>query len=720
MDLKKEIERLIFSDEYRPMVLKEFYKYFHAKNKERKRKIREILKQLEEEKKIFRDGKGRYRVLGKDFKIGTIQFTRSGYVAFVVTDDFEEIAVPVEDTKYAMHKDKVLVEIVGKWRGLPKGRVVKVVERGIKRVVGVFDHKGTFGFVVPDDPKISYDFYVAPENIDDAKPNQKVIAEIVRYPSPGRNPEAKIVRVLGDVDDPSTDLPSVIVKHDLPEPGEFPEEVIKEANSIPTKVRKKDLVGRVDLREKFIVTIDGEDAKDFDDAVSVERLPNGNYLLGVHIADVSHYVLEGSALDNEAFRRGTSVYLIDTVIPMLPFRLSNGICSLVEGEDRLTVTVEMEIDEDGEVINYNIYPSVIRSKKRLIYERVNAFFDGEDWAAREHEAFGDRLYLMKELAEILREARRRRGAILDIESDEVKVIFDEYDRVKDIVPRRRGIAEKIIEEFMIRANETVAEIFAHAGLPFMYRVHEEPDPETLFQLKNYLEAMGVRAKIPQNVHPGALQRLLERVKDHPLRSSVERLLVRSMKRAMYSAENIGHFGLASYAYTHFTSPIRRYPDLVVHRLLKLYLQQKGHFTREQINKYSKLLPKIAKHCSQRERVADEAEWDLIAMKKVEYISQHIGEVFDVIVTNVTKFGLFVEIPEKSISGLIHVSTLDDYYYYDEKRNILIGRRKGKAFKIGDVLKAKVVRADRIRGEIDFELIEEEKKSKKNSSVRTPE
>ncbi|AJG40060.1 ribonuclease R [Thermotoga sp. RQ7] len=708
MSLKKEVERFILSEDYKPMVLKEIYKRFKAKTREKRRKIREVVKKLEKEGKIFRDSKGRYRKLGEDLKVGTIEFTRSGYVAFVITDEFEEIAVPVEDTKYAMHKDRVVVEIVGTWRGLPRGRVVRVLERGLKRVVGVFDHKGTFGFVVPDDPKIAYDFYVAPENIDGAKPNQKVIAEILKYPSPGRNPEARVVKVLGDLDDPSIDLPSVIVKHDLPEPGEFPEEVLKEANAIPSRVRKKDLVGRKDMRDRVIVTIDGEDAKDFDDAISVEKLPNGNYLLGVHIADVSHYVKEGSALDQEAFRRGTSVYLIDTVIPMLPFRLSNGICSLVEGKDRLTMSVEMEIDREGRVVKYDVFPSVIRSKKRMIYERVNEFLENPS-SVKEYEPFSELIHNAVELAEILREARRKRGAIIDIESDEVKVVLDENGQVVDIVPRKRGIAERLIEEFMIRANETIAEIFDHAGLPFMYRVHEEPDPETIFQLKNYLEAMGIRAKFSHNIHPGMLQKLLEKVKDHPLRSSVERLLVRSMKRAMYSAVNIGHFGLASYAYTHFTSPIRRYPDLVVHRLLKLYLEQNGYFTPEQIDKFSKVLPKIAKHCSRRERVADEAEWDLIAMKKVEYISRHIGEVFDVVVTNITKFGLFVEIPEKSISGLVHISTLDDYYYYDESKNMLIGRRKGRIFRLGDVLKAKVVRADKIRGEIDFELVEKEEK-----------
>ena len=707
MNIREKLLELFKSENYKPMVLKEIYKKLKARTREKRKKVREILKEFQREGKVLRDGRGRYRRVGDDIYIGTIEFTKSGIMAFVVTPDFLEIAVPVEDTRYALHRDRVVVEVTGTWHGLPKGRVLKVLERGTKKIVGVFEHKGAFGFIIPDDPKFIYDFYVAPENFGGAKPGYKVIAEILKYPSPGRNPEARIVEVLGELEDPSIDLPSVIVKHDLPWPNEFPEEVIAEANRIPLEIREEDLTGRKDYRDEVVVTIDGEDAKDFDDAVSIELLKNGNFLLTVHIADVSHYVREKSALDSEAYKRGTSVYLIDTVIPMLPFRLSNGICSLVEGEDRLTVSVEMEIDREGNLKDFDINLGVIRNKKRLTYERVNEMFDEKEEALKELEDLKPHLKLMRELASILREARKRRGAIIDIESDEVKVLFDENGRVRDIVPRKRGISERIIEEFMIRANETVAELFDNAGLPFVYRVHEEPDPDIIFQLKNYLSAMGIKAKIPKNIHPGVLQKLLEKVKDHPLRSSVERLLVRSMKRAMYSAENIGHFGLASYAYTHFTSPIRRYPDLVVHRLLKLYLSQGGVFTPDQIEFYTDVLPKIAKYSSKRERIADEAEWDLVAMKKVEYISRHIGEVFDVIVTGVTKFGLFMEIPEKFISGLVHVSTLDDYYYYDESSNVLIGKRKGRVFRLGDKLKAKVVRADKVRGEIDFELVEEE-------------
>ncbi len=715
---RKTLEKFFKSRDYSPMVLKQIYKVFNAKTREKRRKLRSLVKELEREGVIFRDGRGRYRPLGGNLKIGTIEFTRSGVVAFVMTEDLEEVAVPVDMASTAMHKDRVVVEVVGRWRDLPKGRVVKIVERGMDKVVGVFEKRRIYGFVIPDDPKIGYDFYVPPEGIRDAKPGQKVIAKITKYPFSGRNPEAEIVRVLGDVEDPSTDLPSVIVKHDLPWPGEFPERVMVEANAIPLNIPKKEHKRRKDFRDQVIVTIDGEDAKDFDDAITVRKLENGNYLLGVHIADVSYYVKEGSALDEEAFKRGTSVYLIDTVIPMLPFRLSNGVCSLVEGQDRLVMSVEMEIDKKGRTVDFWTGEGIIRSKKRLTYTQVNRLYDGDKSVVKEiGEDVADMLMVARELMYILREARRKRGAIIDIRSDEVKVILDEDGTVKDIIPRSRGEAEVVIEEFMIRANETVAEIFDNAGLPFVYRVHEQPDPDVIMQLKNYLAALGIEAKFGKNIHPGMLQKLLEEVGDHPLRGSVERLLVRSMKRAMYSALNIGHFGLASYAYTHFTSPIRRYPDLVVHRLLKMYLKQGGLFTEKQIDELSEKLPKIAHHCSKRERIADEAEWDLVDMKKVEYISKHIGEVFNVVVTNVTKFGLFVEIPEKSIAGLVHVSTMDDYYYYDEKVNALIGKKKGKVYRLGDQLRAKVVAADKVRMTIDFVIIEEKEGKKKESAVK---
>ncbi|GAB6188403.1 ribonuclease R [Marinitoga arctica] len=693
----------------RPLLQKELYEKLKAKTKEDKKKIRNLLKELQEDGILYKNSKNRFCTLGKNMKIGTIEFTRRGSMAFVNTKNGEEIAITLENAKDAMHKDTVLIEIIGTWRDIPKGKVLRVLKRGINKVVGIFEQKKLFGFVLPIDQKINTDFYVSPENFNKAKPGQIVEAEIIKYTR--KNPEVKITKIIGNVNDPKVDLPIVIIKHDLPEPGVFPENVMKETLSIPQTVHPKELKKRKDFRDEIIVTIDGDNAKDFDDAVQVKKLENGNYLLGVHIADVSHYVKEKSNLDKEAFKRGTSVYLIDTVIPMLPHELSDWICSLVEGEDRLTMSLIMEIDKNGDVVNFDVYNGVINSKKRLTYNKVNKLLNNEADEELEKEIgwLRPNLELMKELMEIIRENRRRRGAILDIEGGEVKFIFDEKGNVEDIIPVERGISEVIIEEFMIKANETVASIFDSQGLPFIYRIHEEPDPDMLLQLKNYLEIMGLRYKFPKNIHPKLLQDMLEHLKEHPLKKSIQKLLVRSLKRAVYSDLNVGHFGLASQNYTHFTSPIRRYPDLIVHRLLKKYLKNKGTLKKNEIEKYTELLPEIASHSSKRERVANEAEWDLSDMKKVEYIMNHIGKPFDVYITNITKFGMFVEIPEKLIHGLIHVSTMDDYYIYNEKQNVLIGEKNKKIYRLGDKLKAKVINANKLTAEIDFEIIENEDK-----------
>ncbi|MCX7653161.1 MAG: ribonuclease R [Fervidobacterium sp.] len=704
MPKKTELKKLFKQSDYKPMTYKEICRYFNVTDGKEKQLLKKQLEELVNSGYIFRGDDGRYQLTRGNLLIGIIEFTRSGNIAFVTTDDGQEIAVPIEKTNLAMHKDKVQVQIIGKWYDLPEGRVTKILERGIKQFVGVFETRGQFAFVIPDDPKLPYEFKVQVEDINGAKPGMKVVAQITKYPSMKRSPEARIVEVLGRVEDPATDFPTVVVKHSLP--VQFPDDVMEEVSKLPDKVSEKDLEGRWDFRDEIIVTIDGIDAKDFDDAVQVKKLSNGNYLLGVHIADVSHYVKPNTALDKEAFNRATSIYLADRVIPMLPFKLSNGLCSLVQGEDRLVMSLLMEINKEGDVVNYKIGNGVIRSYRRLVYDDVNAFLEGKPEGDKLKD-LAEHIYVMKELKDILRENRRRRGAILDIEGDEVKIILDENGHAVDIIPRRRGESEVIIEEFMIKANETVAEIFHNADIPFIYRVHEEPDFDTLLQLKNYLSAIGINMKLPQRVHPKILQELLEKTKDHPLRSSIQRLMVRSMKRAIYSSSNVGHFGLASEAYTHFTSPIRRYPDLIVHRLLKTYLEKGGKLSKKEIKALQKYLEKAAIHCSKRERIADEAEWDYDALKKIDYISNHIGDVYKVVVTSVTKFGLFVEIPDKYISGLIHISTLDDYYYYDEQKSILVGKHTGKVYRIGDVLNAKVVKADKIRMEIDFVEVSED-------------
>lgn len=700
-------EKIIKIIKEKPLLQKEIYDKLKLKTKEEKRKIRKILNELLDDGELYKNSKNKYCIPGKNMKIGIIEFTRRGSMAFVTTKNGDEIAITLENVKDAMHKDLVLVEIIGNWRDLPKGKVLRVLKRGLNKVVGIFEQKKLFGFVLPIDQKINTDFYVSPENFNKAKPGQIVEAEIIKYTH--KNPEVKITKIIGDVNEPKVDLPIVIIKHDLPEPGIFPENVMKEALKIPKTIQEKDLKGRKDFRDEVIVTIDGDTAKDFDDAVQVKKLENGNYLLGVHIADVSHYVKENSKLDKEAFKRGTSVYLIDTVIPMLPHELSDWICSLVENEDRLTMSLIMEIDKNGDVVNYDVYNGVIRSKKRLTYNKVNKLLNNEADEELEKEIGWLRpdLELMKELMEIIRENRKRRGAILDIEGGEVKFIFDEKGNVEDIIPVERGISEVIIEEFMIKANETIASIFDSQGLPFIYRIHEEPDPDMLLQLKNYLEIMGLKYRFPKNIHPKLLQDMLEHLKDHPLKKSIQKLLVRSLKRAVYSDLNVGHFGLASENYTHFTSPIRRYPDLIVHRLLKKYLKNNGTLSNSEIEKYTKLLPEIAAYSSKRERVANEAEWDLADMKKVEYIMSHMDEIFEVFITNITKFGMFAEIPDKFIQGLIHVSTMDDYYVYNEKQNVLIGERTKKVYRLGDKVKVRVKNANKLTAEIDFEIVKKD-------------
>ncbi|HCZ06579.1 MAG: ribonuclease [Thermotogota bacterium] len=699
---REDIIKTLKRKEYEPTTLRGLYRLFGVSSKTERKKFKALIAELEKEGKILRDADHRYFLAGKDIEAGTISFSRRKHVAFVTTDNGDEILVYPEDAGFAMHGDRVLVRITGSKRGMKQGKVVKVIERGIKKMVGTLFLHHYQMFFEPDDPRLPDFFKVL--DPQEGKEGEKVIVEIVHYPSPRTTPMVKVLQVLGDPNDPAVDLPTVIIKHGLPQPEEFPDDVLKEIETIPLQVREEDLEGREDFRNKIIVTIDGEDAKDFDDAVEVTKTDRGTYILGVHIADVSHYVKEGSPLDREAFNRGTSVYLLDTVIPMLPKKLSNGICSLVEGEDRLTLSLIAEIDASGRTLNHRIVRGVIKSRKRLTYTEVNAYLE-DDIDARERLSFMAReIEAMHELYRILRNHRKERGSILDIEGGEVRFIFDSNGRVKDIQPVRRGDAERIIEEFMIRANEIVAGIFDAIDAPFIYRIHEAPDPETVFNLRQYLDALGFSYKFPKSLHPGILQNMLEELRGHPLRSSVERLIVRSMKRALYSPVNVGHFGLASFSYTHFTSPIRRYPDLVVHRLLKEYLD--GRLSGERIKHWEEKLPAIATHSSKMERRANEAEWDLTDLKKIDYISQHIGEVFKVYVTGVTRFGLFVEIPDKMVSGLVHVSTLDDHFHYDDQKNILLGENTGKVYRIGDELKVRVVSADKARMEVNFEPVED--------------
>ncbi len=714
----EELLEYMKSDSYKPSTSNIIAETLGKNPKE----IRKILKNLEEEDLIYRSKNWKWHVPAKDELIGEIRFTRSGRMSFVTSFSGREALVEVADTLWALNGDKVLVKIFEVEREeLPHGRVVRILERSLRTIVGIYRSQGSnFGYIVPDDSKIIYEFRVSSDDSMKASTGEKVVGKITHYPDENSEGMAKVIAILGRADSHTVDIPSILAKYQLPISGEFPSSVLKEVRKLPKKISDKEIEARKDLRGRKIFTIDGENSKDFDDAVSIDVLPNGNFLLGVHIADVSYYVKEGSAIDKEAFKRGTSVYLLNTVIPMLPFELSNDLCSLIEGKDRLTVSVEMEIDEYGRVIRKEFSKSVIRSVKRLTYGKVEKLLKGSNQEIENEIGFlREDLENMAKLAHVLKTSRLGRGAI-EFESNDVEIVLDKNGEVEDIVLKKQSTSESMIEEFMILANEAVAEIFDIQDLPFIYRVHDRPDPEALTKLSEYLRAIGLKFKITENVQPILLQRILEQIKNHPLEAIIQRLLVRSMKKAVYSETNVGHFGLASLNYTHFTSPIRRYPDLVVHRLLKAYIENSG-FKGKEMKRQIKLLPEVARQSSKREIVADNAERDLIAVKKAEYAQKHVDEVFDVVITGVTEFGLFVEIPEKAISGLIHISSLDDYYVYNQKLNQLLGERKGKVFRLGDKVRAKIVSVDKTKGLIDFRLEEnkngEKRKKQTNKQIK---
>ncbi len=707
---KEAVFEFIKSPGYQPMVLKQIYKELNVFDKTAKAKVRNIIKELLEERRIYKTDNNRYSVAVPDQIEGKLEFIKSGKMAFVMASDGKEYVVFPETAKDAMHKDIVLIKPEGKYRDWYRAKVIKVLKRSLTRIVGVLIKEGKRYYVIPDEKRVGYRFAVnirnASKDLKGAKPGEKVYGVITAYPKNNIPPMVSIKEVLGQIEDPKIHLPSVILKHGLPFPDEFPEAVEVEKKSIPTKVVMLKEEERTDFRDELIFTIDGADAKDFDDAVSIKQLKNGHYRLGVYIADVSHYVKTSTAIDSEAYERSTSVYLINTVIPMLPVELSNGICSLKPKLNRMVVALTMEIDQMGKVVDFKVENGLIKSSRRLTYKQVNQYYEGDKkviTSLSKTTGLPYSLDHMRELATILKENRKQRGAIIGIESGEVEIVVDEKGHTMDILPRNRGIGESVIEEFMIKANEVVATMFMDADLPFIYRIHENPDSDTLLQLKEYIKALGIERDMPKTIDSRTLQKLLENLKGHPLRNSVERLVVRTMKRAIYDESNLGHYGLASEAYTHFTSPIRRYPDLIVHRLLKEYMNG-NTFTKERLKYWEDTLPQIAVHCTQKERVANESEWDLVALKKVDYISSHASEIYEVVITNIMKIGLFVEVKDILIPGLIHISTLDDYFIYDEQKNILVGERTRKVYRLGDILSVRVKDVDYVRGEVDFEIV----------------
>ncbi|MFT8872341.1 MAG: ribonuclease R [Sporolactobacillus sp.] len=693
---------------YRPMTLIELEEALDAKQSDDIASVVKALNELEKEGQIVCTRSERYGLLEKmSLMKGRVQAHQKGFAFIVPEDDkLDDVFVGPNDLDGAMHGDTVVVRVSYKKdeaRGdRAEGTVIRILERAVKKIVGTYNAGKHFGFVIPDDNRITNDIFI-PENAEHgAMEGHKVVAEITKYPEGRKNAEGMVTQILGHKNDPGVDILSIIYKHELP--LEYPPEVMAEAEAVPDAISEADLAGRRDLRGETIVTIDGEDTKDIDDAVTVKKLANGNYQLGVHIADVSYYVREGQMLDEEAYTRGTSVYLVDRVIPMIPHRLSNGICSLNPGVDRLVLSCEMEITPEGLIAGHEIFPSVIRSTERMTYTNVRKILQREDESVldryRELIPFFD---LMGELAGILEKRRNARGAI-DFDFTEAKIIVDETGKPVDVVIRERTIAERMIESFMLAANETVAEHVERMRLPFLYRVHEEPDPDRLKKFFDFARNFGYVLKgSPEHIHPSTLQKLLAEVKGKPEEAVISTVMLRSMAKAKYDNKCLGHFGLSTDYYTHFTSPIRRYPDLTVHRLLRKYVFE--HQTDEATQDYWKAkMPEIASHTSLCEQRAVEAERDTDDLKKAEFMQDKIGETFDGVISGVTNFGLFVELPN-TIEGLVHISYLtDDYYRYSEENMALIGERSGHLYRIGDQIQVRVLDVNLDEHAVDFEVV----------------
>ncbi len=703
---------------YKPMTVKELEEVFEIEASSDFKDFIKLLNELEESGEITRTRTNCYGLSDKmNLVKGKLQGHAKGF-GFVIPEEKgeQDVYVHASDMQGAMNGDVVLVRLNAKAAGTrPEGEIVRILKRGNTEIVGTFTEGDYFGFVIPDDKRLFQDIFIPKGKMNGAVEGHKVVVKIVKYPEGRMSPEGEVIEILGHKNDPGVDILSIIRKYALPET--FPDEVLKEAEEVPDQISEEELQNRRDLRHKKMVTIDGEDAKDLDDAVSIERLENGNYLLGVHIADVTHYVKEGSALDREAYFRGTSVYLVDRVIPMIPHRLSNGICSLNPQVDRLTMSCEMEINSRGEVVNHDIFTSVIKTNERMTYTNVRKILEEEppELMERYSDLIED-FQMMKELALRLRQKRLNRGAI-DFDFEESKILVDEEGKPTDIIKRERSIAEQIIEEFMLIANETVAEHFYWLRVPFLYRIHEDPNPEKLFAFAEFITNFGYVVKgLANRIHPRALQNLLEEIKDTPEQRVISTVMLRSMKQARYDAEPVGHFGLAAEYYSHFTSPIRRYPDLQIHRIIREVLEE-GNLGERRHQALYHLMPIVAEHSSERERTAVDAERDTEQLKKAEYMLDKIGEEFEGIISSVTSFGMFVEL-NNSIEGLIHVSYLtDDYYYFHEKQYALIGERTGKIFRLGDQVEVRVINVNMDEHTVDFELVD--MKETKRSKVARP-
>lgn len=705
MEKQELILNFMKDENYTPMKAKEMAMILGVPKKEYNQFL-DIIKYLEENYKIVKNRKNRYRLIGENFAEGIYRKNQRGF-GFVKIDDREdEIYIAKEDYLNALNGDRVLIEITEEQNKVKRaeGKIKKIIKHEKETVVGTFQESRNFGFVVPDDKAFGTDIFISKGKFLNAKNNQKVVVKITKYPQKGKNAEGEIIEVLGSIDEAGVDMLSIIKEYDLP--AEFPENVIEEAKKYGNKIDEKDIQNRIDCRQDIIFTIDGEDAKDLDDAVRVIKLKNGNYRLDVHIADVSYYVREGSLLDKEAQIRGTSVYMLSRVIPMLPKELSNGICSLNAGQDRFTLSCSMEINNKGEVVSAEVYKGIINVTERMNYHDVQKILDKSDEKVlKKYEKYIGNFELMAELAEILKKKRLEQG-YLNLDIPESKIDLDENGKVISIGKYETSFSNEIIEQFMLSANETIAEKFYWLEAPFIYRVHEDPDIEKVKELNKFLYNFGLKIRIVnEKIYPKEVSKILEEIKGKEEEKVVSTLILRTLKIARYEAENKGHFGIASKYYCHFTSPIRRYPDLFIHRIISKYLEENYVVSDKFIEDFKQKAIDRARMSSEREKVATKAERDSEDMKKAEFMQDKIGQEYEGIVSSVTQFGIFVEL-ENTVEGLIRFENLgNEYFIYDEDRKRLIGENSNKVYKIGDKVKIRVVSANKLLRQIDFEIVE---------------
>ncbi len=698
-NIRRDMLLKLFQDkQYKPMRFKELAGVLGVPKDERD-ELKLILDSLISKKLIAVNLRGQYELAQPELLEGKFTAHPKGFGFVSVEGVDNDFYISKENTLDAMSGDRVKIrKVMDAARGRKsEGAIVAVIERANDTVVGIYHKNKNFGFVVPDNPKLTTDIHVESGRDGGAMNGHKVVVKLLDYGKPGRNPEGEIVEILGHIGDPGVDILSIVRAYGIPE--EFPPEVMKEAAAVPDQVTVNDMKNRIDLRHLQTVTIDGEDAKDLDDAVTISRDKDGGYRLGVHIADVSHYVREGSALDKEALRRGTSVYLTDRVIPMLPRRLSNGICSLNQGEDRLALSCMMEIDKKGNIVGHEIAQTVINVDRRMTYTAVKAIIEDHDPKTCEtYKDFTEMFELMAECAAILREKRRQRGGI-DFDLPESKIYLDEDGKAVDVRPYDRNSATKIIEDFMLAANETVAEDYYWQEIPFLFRTHEEPDRDRILKLTQFLKGFGYYLKSSAGeLHPKEFQKLLGKIEGTPEADMISRLVLRSMSRARYTTVCNGHFGLAVQFYTHFTSPIRRYPDLQIHRIISEIAE--GRYSEEREGHYRKILDDIATQTSTTERRADEAERETDKLKKAEFMKGHIGEFWHGVISGITAFGIFVELPN-TCEGMISLQNMDDYYILDEKNNKLVGEMSGQTYSLGDKIDIYVDHVDLAQRTVDF-------------------